>query len=54
MLVDGFEFVLDLDHSSDGYLQDAVSGKRFLDFFTFFASNPVGLNHPKLTEPDFI
>lgn len=54
MLVDGFEFVLDLDHSRDGYLQDAITGKRFLDFFTFFASNPVGLNHPKLTEPDFI
>lgn len=54
ILVDGFDLVLDLDNSSDGYIQDAKNGKRYLDFFTFFASNPVGLNHPKLTDDAFI
>jgi len=54
LLVDGFEFVLDLENSSNGYLQDAITGRRFLDFFTFFASNPIGMNHPQLTDDDFI
>ena len=54
LLVDGFEFVLDLKNSKNGYLRDAVSGQSFLDFFTFFASNPVGLNHPKLLDEAFV
>jgi L-lysine 6-transaminase len=53
MLVDGFDMVLDLKRSAGSTLYDARSGKRYLDFFTFFASSPVGLNHPKLFEPDF-
>ena len=54
MLADGFDIVLDLDRSSGSYLVDAVSGKRYLDFFTFFASNPVGMNHPRLNNDEFI
>lgn len=54
LLVDGFEFVLDLQNSQNGYLRDAVTGQKFLDFFTFFASNPVGLNHPKLLDEAFV
>ena len=30
------------------------TGKRYLDFFTFVASSPVGLNHPKMTTPEFL
>ncbi|MBI2570377.1 MAG: L-lysine 6-transaminase [Candidatus Schekmanbacteria bacterium] len=52
LLVDGFEIVLDLRRSKGSYLVDAKDGKRFLDFFTFFASNPLGMNHPKLAEDD--
>lgn len=48
MLVDGYDIVLDLEKSQGSYLVDAKTGKRYLDFFTFFASNPIGMNHPKV------
>lgn len=54
MLADGFQMVLDLERSHGSYLYDAITGNRFLDFFTFFASNPLGMNHPKLNTPEFI
>ncbi len=54
MLVDGFDFVLDLDRSRGAYLYDARNGRRYLDLFTFFASNPIGMNHPALNNDDFI
>tara|TARA_R100000908_G_scaffold59748_1_gene36456 strand:- start:57423 stop:58760 length:1338 start_codon:yes stop_codon:yes gene_type:complete len=55
MLTDGYEMVLDLEESEGPYLYDAKSGKRYLDFFTFFASNPLGMNHPKLAQDeDFV
>lgn len=55
MLTDGYEMVLDLEESEGPYLYDSKSGKRYLDFFTFFASNPLGMNHPKLAQDeDFV
>jgi L-lysine 6-transaminase len=54
MLVDGFDFIVDLKQSKGSYLVDARTGKRYLDFFTFVASSPIGLNHPKMLDPDFI
>ena len=55
ILADGYDMVLDLEKSSGPYLHDAKSGKKFLDFFTFFASNPLGMNHPRLAgDSDFI
>ncbi len=54
MLADGFDIVLDLDKSRGMYLHDARTGRDFLDFFTFFASNPLGMNHPKVDTPEFI
>ncbi len=48
LLIDGFEMVLDLEKSQGAYLHDAKTGKDYLDFFTFFASNPLGMNHPKI------
>jgi len=53
LLVDGFDIVIDLRRSRGTYIVDARSGKRYLDFFTFVASSPLGLNHPALTAPDF-
>src|SRR5699024_4505980 len=32
---------------------DARTGERYLDFFTFFASNPLGMNHPRLANETF-
>ncbi|HWQ82119.1 MAG TPA: L-lysine 6-transaminase [Ignavibacteria bacterium] len=54
MLVDGFDMTLDLKESKDGYLFDSKRGKRMLDFFTFVASSPLGMNHPKLNDEKFI
>jgi L-lysine 6-transaminase len=51
MLVDGYDFVLDLDASQGSALVDARDGTRYLDLFTFFASNALGMNHPALTDP---
>ena len=46
MLVDGFPIVLDLEKSHGVWMADSKSGDEYLDFFSFFASNPVGINHP--------
>ena len=54
MLVDGFDIVVDLRKSRGTYLVDAKDGKRYLDFFTFVASSPLGMNHHALTAPAFL
>jgi len=55
ILADGYDMVLDLEKSKGAYLHDSISGNDYLDFFTFFASNPLGMNHEKLAaDPDFI
>jgi L-lysine 6-transaminase len=54
MLADGFDVVLDLEKSKGTRLYDSRSGKYILDFFTCFASSPIGFNHPRLTEPAFM
>lgn len=48
MLTDGFDMVLDLENSHGAHLRDAKTGTDYVDFFTFFASNPLGMNHPKM------
>jgi L-lysine 6-transaminase len=52
ILVDGFDFVLDLTRSAGAYLVDARDGRRYLDMFTFFASSPLGMNHPALADDE--
>lgn len=54
MLADGLDLVLDLRKSKGCQIYDSKSKKYFLDCFSFFATAPIGCNHPKLTEPDFI
>jgi len=46
--------VVDLDGSHGAYLRDALTGKEYIDFFTYFASAPVGHNHPKMHDAAFI
>jgi len=46
MLVDGFPVVVDLEKSHGSWLYDSRTNKEYLDFFSFFASNPLGFNHP--------
>ena len=52
MLVDGFELVLDLKNSYRNKIIDQRNGDEYIDLFTFFASSPLGLNHPKLNSKD--
>lgn len=48
MLADGFDIVLDLEKSRGVKIVDEVTGDEYFDFFTFFASSPIGLNHPSI------
>jgi L-lysine 6-transaminase len=52
ILVDGFKIVIDLERSHGSYLVDAVSGREFIDMYSFYASMPVGFNHPHFDKPD--
>ena len=52
-LADGMSIVLDLERSQGVWMHDALTGKRYLDAFSFFASWPMGFNHPKLMDPAF-
>ncbi len=54
MLTDGFDIIVDLEQSQGSYIVDARNGDRYLDFFTFFATLPVGINHPGMFEDDFL
>ena len=53
MLIDGFDFVFDLKKSHGLTIVDEKTGDEFLDFFSFFASSPIGINHPKINNPEF-
>jgi L-lysine 6-transaminase len=53
MLVDGFHLVMDLEKSHGSWIVDARDGRKYLDFYTFFATAPLGHNHPRLREPAF-
>ncbi len=54
MLVDGFDITIDLKKSRGAYIYDSKHDRKLLDFFTFVASNPLGMNHPKLNNDEFI
>jgi len=53
MLVDGFDIVIDMEKSQGSYIIDARNGKKYLDFYTFFGSSALGMNHPKLNNDEF-
>jgi L-lysine 6-transaminase len=53
MLADGYEIVMDLEKSKGSWVFDARRGRNVLDFFTNFASCPIGYNHPRLDNPEF-
>lgn len=48
MLIDSPEMMVDFEKSHGAYFYDAISGREFLDFYTFFASLPLGFNHPAM------
>ncbi|MCB0271646.1 MAG: L-lysine 6-transaminase [Bdellovibrionales bacterium] len=53
ILADGIDIVWDLDRSHGSQIFDAKSQKSFLDLFSFFASQPIAFNHPKLATKEF-
>jgi len=53
LLRDGFDIVIDMEKSKGSHMINKLNGDDWLDFYTFFASSPFGLNHPKVDNPDF-
>ena len=54
MLADGYSIIFDLERSHGAYFVDKITGREYLDFFTFFASNAVSYNHPKFKDPAYL
>ncbi|NQT33890.1 L-lysine 6-transaminase [bacterium] len=54
LIGDGFEFVLDIDKSHGSWIKDELTGNELLDFYSCFASNPLGFNHPKMRTDEVI
>jgi L-lysine 6-transaminase len=54
VIVDGLNLVLDLKKSKGCKIYDSRFNRNLLDCFSFFATSPLGCNHPKLTTPEFI
>lgn len=52
ILVDGFKIVIDLQKSRGSRLVDAPSGRSFIDLYSFYASQPIGYNHPHFDKPE--
>jgi len=53
ILVDGFHIVIDLEKSYGSIIVDAIGGKEYLDAYSYFATLPIGHNHPKLADQGF-
>ena len=53
MLADGLDLVLDLKKSKGCRIYNSRTQQYMLDGFSFFASAPLGCNHPKLTTSEF-
>ena len=54
ILADGYDLVFDFEKSHGAWVHDARKGRELLDFMTFFGSNPIGYNHPKMKAPEFL
>ena len=50
LIGDGYEIIFDLEKSHGSWVVDARDGSEYLDFYTFFASLPLGFNHPAFQE----
>jgi len=48
ILADGFDLTYDMEKSQGAYIYDSKYNRSLLDFFTCFASVPLGYNHPKM------
>src|SRR5471030_1035420 len=48
VLADGFDLTFDMEKSKGVHIYDSKHKRTLLDFFTCFASVPLGYNHPKM------
>ncbi|MDB4926181.1 L-lysine 6-transaminase [Mucilaginibacter sp.] len=48
VLADGFDLTFDMERSNGVHIYDSKNKRTLLDFFTCFASVPLGYNHPKM------
>lgn len=48
ILADGYDMTFDMERSRGVTIYDSKYGRELLDFFTCFASVPLGYNHPKM------
>ena len=48
ILADGFDLTFDMERSNGVHIYDSKNKRTLLDFFTCFASVPLGYNHPKM------
>src|SRR5688572_3844742 len=48
VLADGYDLTFDMEKSDGFYIYDLKNKRTLLDFFTCFASVPLGYNHPKM------
>jgi L-lysine 6-transaminase len=52
ILADGFDIIFDMEKSQGVFIHDAKHNRTLLDFFTCFASVPLGYNHPKMVQDE--
>jgi L-lysine 6-transaminase len=52
ILVDGFKMVFDPEKSRGSRFVDAATGRELIDLYSFYASQPIGFNHPYFDRPE--
>src|SRR3954465_2069600 len=52
ILVDGFKLIFDVEKSRGSHFVDAATGRALIDLYSFYASQPVGFNHPYFERPE--
>lgn len=52
ILADGYDLTFDMERSHGVYIYDSKKERDLLDFFTCFASVPLGYNHPKMVNDE--
>ncbi len=52
ILADGFDIIFDMEKSQGVFIHDSKHNRTLLDFFTCFASVPLGYNHPKMVNDE--
>ena len=52
ILVDGFKLIFDVEKSHGSCFVDAATGRELIDLYSFYASQPIGFNHPYFQRPE--